>query len=106
MPFAKTETFGIANGWINLGTQAKADGYQGSPIAKSVTVVNFNATVAYLHLTDNGATNPTTAADGLPLSSDVAVAPSAAFSAGNVDINTIWIHSAGTQNIKYAVIGA
>jgi hypothetical protein len=32
------------------------------------------------------------------------VAPSSAFTAENVDINTIWVHTAGNQTIKYSVI--
>jgi hypothetical protein len=103
MARAVTETFTLNNAWKNLWTQAVADGYVGSPVVKSLTVVNFNSTVAYLHFHTSGSTNPTTAADGLPLSSDVAVAPSAAFSQEDVDLSTTWIHTAGNQSIKYAV---
>jgi hypothetical protein len=100
-----TETFALSNAWKNMWTQATADGYVGSPIVKELTVMNFNATVAYLHFHTSGSTNPTTAADGLPLSNDTAVAPSSAYTAENVDLSTTWVHTAGTQNIKYAVIG-
>jgi hypothetical protein len=104
MAKAVTEAFTLNNAWKNLGVQAIADGYTGSLVAKSVTVLNFNATVAYVHFHTSGSTNPTTAADGLPIASDSAVAPSSAFTAENVDINTIWVHTAGNQTIKYSVI--
>ncbi len=105
MARAVSETFTLNNAWKNLWTQAVADGYVGNPVVDSLTVVNFNSTVAYLHFHTSGSTNPTTAADGLPLSSDTATAPSAAFSVENIDLSTVWVHTAGNQSIKYAVIG-
>ena len=105
MARAVTELFALSNAWKNIGTQAVADGYVGNPVVKSVTILNFNSTVAYVHLHPSGSTNPTTAADGLPISSDTAVAPSSAITFEDVDINTLWVHTAGTQNIKYAVVG-
>jgi hypothetical protein len=105
MALAVTETVAFSNGWKNLWVQAVADGYTGNPVCKSMTVVNFNSTVAYLHFHTSGSTNPTTAADGLPLSSDTATAPSSAFSAEGIDLSTVWIHTAGSINIKYCVIG-
>jgi hypothetical protein len=105
MARAVTETVAFANGWKNMYTQALADGYTGSQICKSFTVLNFNATVAYVHFHTSGSTSPTTAADGLPLSSAAGTAPGAAYTAEGVDLATVWVHTAGTQNIKYAVIG-
>jgi hypothetical protein len=93
------------NGWINLYTQAKADGYQGSPIVRSGTILNQNATVAYVHVTANGATNPATGADGLPIGT--ASAPSAAFNLDKgTDLAGVWIFTSGAQDIKYEVIGS
>lgn len=103
--FAKTESFTLNNAWKNMWTQALADGYDGNPVVKNLTVLNFNTTVAYLHFHDSGSTNPTTAADGLPLSSDTTVAPSSAFTQEDVDLSTVWVHTAGNQTIKYSIIG-
>jgi len=100
-----TETVSI-NGFKNLWTQAQADGYTGTPIIREGTVLNFNSTVAYLHLHTTGATNPTTGADGLPIGTDSATAPAAGFTLPEgTDITTVWIFTSGAQNIKYAIIG-
>lgn len=104
MARAVTEAFSLNNAWKNIGTQAAADGYSGSLVAKSVTVLNFNSTVAYVHAHTSGSTNPTTAADGLPVSTDTANSPSSAITLENVDIHTLWVHTAGNQTIKYMVI--
>lgn len=93
------------NGWINLYTQAKTDGYTGSPIVRDATIINQNATVAYVHVTSDGATNPSTGADGLPIGT--ASAPSAAFSVvAGADIAGIWIFTSGAQDIKYHIQGS
>ena len=105
MARAVTEAFTLNNAWKNIGTQAVADGYVGNPVVKSVTILNFNATVAYVHAHTSGSSNPTTAADGLPISSDTTVAPSSAITLEDVDIHTVWVHTAGNQTIKYQVIG-
>lgn len=87
-------------------TQARADGYKGPQIIQEGTVLNFNATVAYLHFHTSGSTNPTTAADGLPLSTDSATAPSSVYTLPQgTDLATTWIHTAGNQTIKYSVMG-
>jgi hypothetical protein len=99
-----TETFTLNNAWKNLLTQAVADGYTGSSVVKSLTVINFNSTVAYLHFHTSGSANPTTAADGFPLSNAAGTAPGAAFTQENVDLATTWVHTAGNQSIKYCVI--
>lgn len=100
-----SEAFTLNNAWKNLWTQAVADGWDGSPSVKSLTVVNFNATVAYLHRHSSGSTAPTTAADGLPISSDTAVAPSSAITLDKVDLATTWVHTGGNQTIKYMIEG-
>lgn len=106
MAYGKTESFTLNNAWKNMGSQAYAtDGYDGHPVVKSITILNFNATVAYVHTHDSGSTNPTTAADGLPISSDTATAPSSAITLEDVDINTLWVHTAGNQTIKYLIVG-
>lgn len=93
------------NGWINLYTQAKTDGYTGRPIVKDGTILNQNAIVVYVHITGNGATNPATGADGLPIGT--ASAPSAAFTlAEGADIAGVWIFTSGAQDIKYQIQGA
>jgi hypothetical protein len=95
------------SGWKNLWVQAVADGYQGSPIIKSGAVINFNATTAYLHITNNGSTNPATGTDGLPLSSTAANAPSSAYTLPNgTDLAGVWIFTSGAQDIRYTVTGA
>ena len=105
MPYSKTEAFTLNNAWKNLWVQALADGYDGNPIVKSLTVINFNATVAYLHFHDDGATAPTTAADGIPLSSDTLTAPSSSFTQEDVDLATTWVHTGGNLTIKYSITG-
>lgn len=101
-----TETVSI-NGWKNLRAQAVADGYTGSFVIRQGTIVNFNDTVAYLHLTKDGATNPSTASDGLPLSKDATVAPSSAYTLPpGTDIATVWINTGSALNIKYSLVGA
>jgi hypothetical protein len=100
-----TEAFTLNNAWKNIGTQAIADGYLGTNVAKSVTILNFNATVAYVHAHTSGSTNPTTAADGMNISSDTTNSPSSAITLEDVDINTVWVHTAGNQTIKYMVLG-
>lgn len=100
-----TETVSI-NGWKNLLIQARTDGYLGSAIVQSATVMNFNATVAYVHATSSGSTNPATGADGLPIGTTAGTAPSASFTfPAGTDIGMVWIFTSGAQDIKYAVIG-
>lgn len=94
------------NGWLNLYTQAKADGYTGSSVVKEGTVLNLNATVAYLHLTEDGSTNPATAADGLPIGTTAATAPSSSFVLPEgTDLAGAWINTSGAQDIKYSFTG-
>lgn len=85
-------------------TQAKTNGWDGSPQVRKLTIVNFNATVAYVHTHSSGAANPTTAADGLPLSNDTTVAPNSAITLEDVDLATTWVHTAGNQSIKYSIL--
>lgn len=96
-------TFTLNNAWKNLWTQAESDGWDGGPQVKRLTIVNFNTTAAYVHRHTSGSTNPTTAANGLPLSSDTTVAPSSTITYENVDLATTWIHTAGNQSISYQV---
>lgn len=102
-----TESFTLNNAWKNLYTQALADGYTGSAIVKEATVMNFNATVAYLHVTSDGGANPATPGDGMPLSNSTAAAPSSTFTLPpGTDIAGVWIHTAGNLTLNYVVIGA
>lgn len=95
------------NGWLNLGTQAKADGYAGSPFLSGGRIYNFNATVAYVHFTANGSTNPSTGADGLPIGTTAGTAPAAYIDIPKgVDMNGIWVNTSGAQDIKYWFLGA
>ena len=95
------------NGWLNLGTQARTDGYTGSSILKEGTVLNLNATVAYLHITADGSANPSTAANGLPIGTTSSTAPSSFFTLPRgTDINCVWINTSGAQDIKYSFTGA
>lgn len=101
-----TEAFTLNNAWKNLLTQAVADGYTGSHIVTEATILNYNATVAYVHLTSDGATNPTTAADGLPIGTNTGTAPVSYFTCPEgTDIATVWVHTAGNQTIKYSIVG-
>lgn len=94
------------NGWKNLLTIARAAGYEGNSIVLEATVLNLNATVAYLHITSNGATNPDTASDGLPIGTDT-TAPLAYYTLPKgSDIAGVWINTSGAQNIHYSIIGA
>jgi hypothetical protein len=102
-----TEAFTLNNAWKNLGVQARADGYTGSSVIKCGVVQNNNATVAYVHATENGATNPSTAADGMPIGTTSSTAPNGASIVldEGTDIDTTWIHTAGNQTIKYSITG-
>lgn len=97
------------NGWLNLGTQAKADGYKGHPILRGGVILNFNSTAAYLHLANDGSSaysGSATGSDGLPIGTDTSTAPSPAFSLpSGADMNLIWIYTSGAQDIKYAIDG-
>lgn len=106
MAKAVTETFTLNNDWVNLYEQAVSDGYRGSLIAQSGTVVNFNSTVMYVHMHTSGSTNPTTAADGLPIGTNSSTAPGPAWQIEpGTDLSTIWLHTAGSLSIKYTITG-
>jgi hypothetical protein len=105
MAIGRTESFTLNNAWKNIGTQAIADGYDGHMVVRELTLLNFNATVAYVHSHESGTTEPTTAADGMPISSDTAVAPSSAYTLFDADLRLVWVHTAGNQTIKYLIVG-
>lgn len=102
-----TEAFTLNNAWRNLGVQARADGYTGSLTVKGGVIQNNNATVAYVHATENGSTNPSTPADGMPIGTTSSTAPNGAsiILDEGTDIDTVWIHTAGNQTIKYSLTG-
>lgn len=101
-----SEAFTLNNAWKNLRAQAVADGYAGNFIITEGVIMNFNATVMYLHFSSNGATNPATTTDGIPLSNDAAVGPSSSFTLPKgTDISLVWMHTTGNQTIKYSLIG-
>jgi len=94
------------NGWQNVGTLLfSTNSYQGLPKCKSLTVVNMSSTAAYLHATSDGSTNPTTAANGLPFSTDTAASPGSTITLEGVDLNTTWINTAGSISIVVSVVG-
>lgn len=97
------------NGWMNLWTQAQADGYTGTPIIAGGTILNFNATVAYVHALATGAgTSPSgaTGADGLPIGTTASTAPAAGVELlPGTDIAGVWVFTSGAQDIKYSIVG-
>lgn len=90
------------DGWVNVWSQLRSLGYTGNPIVKSVTVANTSATAAYLHFTSDGATQPSTAADGLLISS---AGPGMSFTQYDCDLATTWLNTAGVVNINFSVVG-
>lgn len=95
--FAKTISI---TGWQNVGTLLKANGYDRTR-ARRFTVVNNNATLAYLHFTNSSTAQPTTATDGIPIAN--AAAPSSLFTEEDCDLNTLWINTAAVANITFSV---
>ena len=93
------------DGWVNVLTQLQTDGYTGAPKVKSLTVVNMTATAAYLHVTQDGSTNPATAANGLPFSTDTATSPSSTITLEGVDLAGAWVNTGASIDITFAVVG-
>jgi hypothetical protein len=94
------------NGWLNLGTQARTDGYIGEAILKEGTVLNLNATVAYLHITSSGSAAPATANKGIGIGTTSSTAASSFFTLPRgTDINCLWINTSGAQTINYSFTG-
>lgn len=90
------------NGWENLYTELRAAGYTGGFKPKSLTIVNNSATALYVHFTQNGATNPSTAADGQLVST---AGVNASFSVERPDLATCWLNTAGALDVYITVIG-
>lgn len=90
------------NGWENLYTELKADGYTGGLKPKSLTIVNNSATALYVHFTDDGSASPATAANGLLVSTS---APGTAYTAYSPDLATVWLNTGGALDVYISVIG-
>lgn len=94
------------NGTQNVGALLKGLDAQYAPgLCRSITFVNNNAGIAYLHFTEKGNANPGTPTGGLPISNAAASAPSMTYTAEDVDTNTTYIHTTGAINIQFAVVG-
>lgn len=91
------------NGWVNVLTQLQTDGYTGAPKCKSLTVVNMTSTISYLHVVDG--TQPSTAANGLPFSTDTTASPSSTITLEGVDLAGAWVNTGGSIAITFAVVG-
>lgn len=90
------------NGWENLYTELKADGYTGGLKPKSLTIVNNSGTALYVHFTDDGSASPATAANGLLVSTAGA---GVSFTAESPDLATTWLNTGGALDVYIAVIG-
>ncbi len=86
-------------------------GWTGSNIVSSLGIFNPSATVpCYLHLTENGSTNPSTGTDGWPIGAGANDVGPAFFSdrGGNqasLDINTVWLYTASSIAVKVIAVG-
>lgn len=90
------------NGWENLYTELKADGYTGGLKPKSLTIVNNSATALYVHFTDDGSASPATAANGQLVST---AGVGASFTAERPDLATTWLNTGGALDVYITVIG-
>ena len=91
------------NGWVNLLTSLRTDGYTGPSIIGQLVLGNNSTTAAYCHLTEVGNANPATAANGMPFSTDTAVSPSSQVVRYNVDLATTYVNTAGSIAIRAQV---
>lgn len=100
-----TKPVALNNSWVNIGDQAVTDGYTGNMIIEEGTILNLNATVAYVHITPTK-TQPSTASDGLPIGTTSSTAPNSFFTLPEgTDIRCVYVHTAGNQTIKYSITG-
>lgn len=95
--FSKTISI---TGWQNVGALLRTNGYDRS-VVRRFTVINNSATLAYLHFTNSGTTQPTTATDGIPIAN--AAAPSSLFTEEGCDLKSTWINTAAAANITFSV---
>lgn len=92
------------NGFTNLFTAMRAAGYLGGPNVPKLQIVNNNATVVYIHLTQNAASSAgLTGTDGIEVST---TSPSTSWSMEKVgdpdmvDLSSIWLFSGGVVSPK------
>lgn len=91
------------DGWANIYTILKAAGYDGTPVAKKLTIINEGAVATYLHFTSNGATAPSTAADGV---GDISSGGSGtSYTEEDVNLGGAWINTAAAADITFRVQG-
>ena len=99
------------NGWVNLGAALRTAGWTGNMILSSLGIFNVSASVScYLHLTENGSTNPSTGTDGWPIGNGTSDAGAAFFSdrganQASIDANTTWLYTASSISIKVIAVG-
>lgn len=91
------------NGWKNVDAHLRANGWSGQGKARHLVLINNSATAAYVHLTGDGTTQPGTTTDGLPFTTDTATAPSATIQLDDIDLKTVWVYTAGSIAINYAL---
>lgn len=100
-----TRTISI-NGWV----QVKAALVTAEPtfigqIARRLLIVNLSATPITVHVNDLGS-QPVTAANGVPVGAGVITsAIGNSLPLEGVDLNEVWINTAGAQNVTICVIG-
>jgi hypothetical protein len=108
MGFTKPVT---VNGWQRLSTVMQTAGYSGSNLVSSIGFFNPDGTnLVYLHLTDNGVTNPATGTDGWPIGSAAGGAGNTFFSSrdanqSSLDLGTTWIFTATSVTFKILAVG-
>src|SRR4051812_40745827 len=94
------------NGWASVKTllETAISGYQGG-LVKSIMIVNNNAGAATVHLNDSGS-QPSTAADGIPIGTTAASAPGgASLTLDNVDLAQLWVNTGGATSLIFMVNG-
>jgi hypothetical protein len=98
--------------WSNLLTRMRTAGYQGGGNVSSLGIHNADAALLlYLHLTDNGSTNPATGTDGWVIGAGAGGAGATFFSdrganSSSLDLGTTWIYAPTTVTAKVMAIGS
>lgn len=90
------------DGWANLYNILKAAGYEGNPTVRVLIVINEGAVATYLHFTSDGSAAPSTAADGIAVSS---AGSGTSFTAQNANLAGAWINTASATDITFVALG-
>lgn len=98
------------NGWTNLLSTIQTAGYNGpdAPTGET-TLLDFTTTPCYIHFYDSLTTNPNTGAsvtatDGLPICTDTAAAPNAAYTLrAGTHLGTVWLYTGSSISVNVMV---